>query len=101
MDGVLGNYCRPSAIPFSVIQGIAMRVAALILSGILATTFLSEGTAQGPASEGLQSPAAFQAIVDPAQRSRAIFAEIGKLLTHPRCMNCHPAADKQGCGCQD
>ena len=28
------------------------------------------------------------------QRSRAIFAEIGKVLTHPRCMNCHPAGDQ-------
>jgi len=29
----------------------------------------------------------------PAERSRAIFAEIGKVLTHPRCMNCHPAGE--------
>jgi hypothetical protein len=35
----------------------------------------------------------FQSIADPAERSRAIFAEVGKVLTHPRCMNCHPAGE--------
>jgi len=37
---------------------------------------------------------AFAAISDPAERSRAIFAEAAKVLTHPRCMNCHPATDR-------
>ena len=27
------------------------------------------------------------------QSARAIFAEIGTVLTHPRCMNCHPAGE--------
>jgi hypothetical protein len=42
----------------------------------------------------LQAPAAFAAISDPAERSRAIFTEAAKVLTHPRCMNCHPATDR-------
>jgi hypothetical protein len=42
----------------------------------------------------LQPPSAFTAISDPAERSRAIFAEAAKVLTHPRCMNCHPATDR-------
>jgi hypothetical protein len=46
------------------------------------------------AGQELQSPSAFQSIGDRAQRSRAIFAEIGKVLTHPRCMNCHPVGDQ-------
>jgi hypothetical protein len=37
--------------------------------------------------------AEFQLIADRADRSRAIFAEIGTVLTHPRCMNCHPAGE--------
>jgi len=29
-----------------------------------------------------------------AMRARAMFSEIGKVLTHPRCINCHPAGDR-------
>ena len=46
------------------------------------------------ARQGLKSPSDFDAIGDKAERSRAMFVEIGKVLTHPRCMNCHPAGDK-------
>lgn len=42
----------------------------------------------------LQPPSAFAGIRDAAERSRAIFAEAAKVLTHPRCMNCHPATDR-------
>src|SRR5436190_2815152 len=42
----------------------------------------------------LQPPSAFASIPDPAERSRALFAEVAKVLTHPRCLNCHPAADR-------
>jgi len=52
----------------------------------------TSGSAQ-PANE-LQPPSAFATISDPAERSRAIFAEAAKVLTHPRCMNCHPATDR-------
>jgi hypothetical protein len=48
---------------------------------------------QGP-SEGLAAPQSFDAIGDPAARSAAIFGELGKVLTHPRCVNCHPAGDR-------
>ena len=42
----------------------------------------------------LRSPAAFADIADPAQRSVALFLEAGKVLQHPRCINCHPAGDR-------
>jgi hypothetical protein len=42
----------------------------------------------------LQPPAAFAGIADPAVRSGALFTEAAKVLTHPRCMNCHPAGDR-------
>jgi hypothetical protein len=67
-------------------------MAALLLGVLVAG--LSTTLAQTPARQELQSPSAFQSIGDRAQRSRAIFAEIGKVLTHPRCMNCHPAGDQ-------
>ena len=34
------------------------------------------------------------AIADTATRSAALFTELGKVLTHPRCVNCHPAGDR-------
>lgn len=46
------------------------------------------------AANELKAATDFQQIQDSAERSRAIFSEIGKLLTNPRCMNCHPAADR-------
>jgi hypothetical protein len=33
------------------------------------------------------------AIVDDDQRAAAIFNEMGKVFTHPRCVNCHPVSD--------
>jgi hypothetical protein len=42
----------------------------------------------------LRDPSAFASIPDPAERSRALFAEAAKVITHPRCMNCHPAGDR-------
>lgn len=41
----------------------------------------------------LRPPSAFDDIADPAARSRALFTEAGKVLTHPRCINCHPSGD--------
>ena len=61
----------------------------LVISGILALAITTPAAAQ----QTLRSPDDFKNITDQAARSRAIFAEIGKVLTHPRCMNCHPAGD--------
>src|SRR5262245_34654323 len=44
-------------------------------------------------AEGLARPESFAAISDEAARSAALFTELGKVLTHPRCVNCHPAGD--------
>ena len=48
----------------------------------------------------LRSPSAFASIADPAARSAALFVEAGKVLQHPRCLNCHPDGDRpsQGTG---
>jgi hypothetical protein len=48
---------------------------------------------QTEAVNGLRSPEAFANIADRAARSRALFGEAAKVLTSPRCMNCHPAGD--------
>jgi hypothetical protein len=44
-------------------------------------------------SDMLATPESFAAIGDEATRSAALFTELGKVLTNPRCMNCHPAGD--------
>ncbi|MBX9910799.1 MAG: Isoquinoline 1-oxidoreductase subunit [Beijerinckiaceae bacterium] len=44
-----------------------------------------------PSPKSLQDSASFASIADANQRSIALFAEAGKVLQHPRCMNCHPA----------
>ena len=67
-----------------------MRVSTLVIWACLVASRISDVYAQ----ETLQAPASFQAIGDRAQRARAIFTELGKVLTHPRCMNCHPAGDQ-------
>jgi hypothetical protein len=71
------------------------RSSILILTTACATAVaLSAAFAQtAPVSQPLKPPSEFQSIADPAERSRAIFAEIGRVLTHPRCMNCHPAGE--------
>jgi hypothetical protein len=47
----------------------------------------------GP-SDGLAGVESFSSISDTSARSAAIFTELGKVLTHPRCLNCHPAGDR-------
>ncbi len=37
----------------------------------------------------LAAPAAFDGIADRGARSRALFGEVAKVLTHARCVNCH------------
>jgi hypothetical protein len=41
----------------------------------------------------LASVESFASIGDTPTRSAALFTELGKVLTHPRCANCHPAGD--------
>jgi hypothetical protein len=42
----------------------------------------------------LAAPESFASIADPEARSVALFTELGKVLTRPRCINCHPAGDR-------
>lgn len=42
----------------------------------------------------LHDVAAFSSIRDARERSIALFVEAGKVLLHPRCVNCHPAGER-------
>ncbi len=57
------------------------------------STLTGYAASQTP-SHTLASPESFAAISDTEARSAAIFTELGKVLTHPRCTNCHPAGDR-------
>ncbi|MGQ0505422.1 MAG: Isoquinoline 1-oxidoreductase subunit [Myxococcaceae bacterium] len=41
----------------------------------------------------LKSPSDFEAITPTSERSRALFTEMNRVLSHPRCANCHPSGD--------
>lgn len=41
----------------------------------------------------LRSPAEFDVITDRDARSRALFLEAYRVMSHPRCANCHPSGD--------
>ena len=60
------------------------RAAAAVLAAMLVS---------GAAAEELRAPDAFAGIDDQRARAVALFEEMGKVLQHPRCVNCHPAGD--------
>lgn len=63
-------------------------VASVLISGLAAYAV------SGTASNTLAAPESFASITDTDKRSAALFTELGKVLTSPRCMNCHPATDR-------
>src|ERR1700730_12411443 len=71
-----------------------LRVQGLVAVAALLTSMLTCYAASDDPSNPLASPESFSAIGDTAARSAALFTEIGKVLTHPRCVNCHPAGDR-------
>jgi hypothetical protein len=71
-----------------------MRAAPFCAAALSAALFCApDATPRAQGTNELQSPSAFAGIADRAARSRALFSEVAKVLTNPRCMNCHPASD--------
>lgn len=60
----------------------------------LLISILVAGGISAAQSNDLANPESFAGIADTAARSAALFTELGKVLTHPRCVNCHPAGDR-------
>ena len=71
-----------------------IRVKVLVAAVALLMSMLTAYAVAGDPSDGLATPESFSAISDTATRSAALFTELGKVLTHPRCVNCHPAGDR-------
>jgi hypothetical protein len=61
---------------------------------ILSASMPASHAVSEAAPDALASVESFASIGDTAARSAAIFTELGKVLTHPRCLNCHPAGDR-------
>jgi hypothetical protein len=70
-----------------------MRPTTLVGIVLLALSAATRVVAQDTPAP-LKSAQDFAAIADPAERSRALFAELGKVIESPRCQNCHPAGQR-------
>ena len=46
------------------------------------------------AADDLRGPETFASIADRRARSVALFQEAGKVIQHPRCLNCHPVGER-------
>jgi hypothetical protein len=71
-----------------------MRFQILVSVAALAVSMTTGYAASQAISNTLASPESFTSIADTDARSAAMFTELGKVLTHPRCVNCHPAGDR-------
>jgi hypothetical protein len=78
----------------AVVLGLAIEVLPLIDETLgQPRPATSQPGARAPATD-LRPPSAFAGIADQRARATALFEEAGKVLTHPRCVNCHPAGDR-------
>src|ERR1700686_1679285 len=70
------------------------RFQILVSVAALGMSMLTGYAASQTPSNTLASPDSFASISDTGARSAAMFTELGKVLTNPRCVNCHPAGDR-------
>ncbi len=71
----------------------------IFLPGVAGCLALLAGTSVAPWSaaqdaQSLKPASSFQSIQDETERSLALFQEAGKVIQHPRCINCHPATER-------
>jgi len=71
-----------------------LRVPLFVAVVVLPASVLTAYAVSDTAPDRLASVESFASIADTAARSTALFTELGKVLTHPRCLNCHPAGDR-------
>jgi hypothetical protein len=76
---------------FGVLDSLATAAAVGVLAASAAVAQIQDTRTSNP--RDLRPLASFSGISDQAERSRALFNEIAKVVTHPRCMNCHPAGN--------
>ncbi|MBU1211228.1 MAG: Isoquinoline 1-oxidoreductase subunit [Alphaproteobacteria bacterium] len=74
-----------------------MLLAAIAAVAAGATLFMADQPI-AEVADGLAKPRDFGNVANERQRSIAIFKEMGKVLQHPRCVNCHPRSDRPNQG---
>jgi hypothetical protein len=73
----------------------ASSAAIVVLTGAVVQTLSQTQHAGEPVqAKALRPVSSFAGIADTQARSFALFEEAGKVLQHPRCVNCHPAGDR-------
>jgi hypothetical protein len=65
---------------------------ALLMAPLILTQATEVNSASAPNT--LAAPDSFANLSDTAARSAALFTEADKVLSSPRCVNCHPAGDR-------
>lgn len=77
-----------------------MRKLTILLTGAMAIIAIGAAVSakQPEPGNALKSVQSFASIADDRERSLALFQEAGKVITHARCMNCHPAGDRPAQG---
>jgi len=74
-------------------MSVPLPIAGAILIGVVVALGAALAASE-TASSGLALPESFSSMPNLEQRSAALFTELGKVLHHPRCINCHPAGDR-------
>jgi hypothetical protein len=77
-----------------MILTIAAATAGLSLIGAHAIAQEAVPPAKPSLAKTLKPLSAFAGIKDQKARSLALFGEVGKVIQHPRCLNCHPATER-------
>jgi hypothetical protein len=70
-----------------------VRAKVLFAAAALLMSMLTAYAVSDAPPDKLAAPESFDQILDADARSAALFTELGKVLTSPRCLNCHPADD--------
>lgn len=65
---------------------------------VVAAVVLATGLGVAVPAAELKGPEAFADIASERARSLALFEEAGKVISHPRCVNCHPDGDRPSQG---
>jgi hypothetical protein len=66
----------------------------LSMKARLSIIVLAATTASLAGAEDLRGPDTFLSLTNPSERARALLVEAGRVLQHPRCLNCHPVGER-------
>ena len=75
---------------------VVVSACGALLAGMASMALIGPVPSAGqpqPSATTLRPAADFAGIADARARAVAIFVEAGKVLMHPRCVNCHPRGD--------